>query len=122
MLLLIQEENEMNEITEFLLNNSDTKYREFQSKLIPTVNIDTIIGVRTPVIRKYAKQIKNTNLSNDFIKKLPSRPTSETAVLNLHINFRFLYLYDRIYQAKHRHLHFSFLHPLNREYSYPRAS
>lgn len=81
MLLLIQEENEMNEITEFLLNNSDTKYREFQSKLIPNVNIDTIIGVRTPVLRKYAKQIKNTKLSNDFIKKLPHQYFEEN---NLH--------------------------------------
>ena len=44
-------------IKEELFKMQDKKYRDFQSKLMPTVNPDRIIGVRTPELRKYAKQI-----------------------------------------------------------------
>ena len=36
-----------------VLKIQDVKFREFQSKLIPTVNPDAVIGVRTPELRKY---------------------------------------------------------------------
>ena len=35
----------------------DKKYKEFHSKLMPTINQDTIIGVRTPAMRKLAKEL-----------------------------------------------------------------
>lgn len=35
----------------------DEAYREFQSKLIPNVNPEHIIGVRTPALRSYAKKL-----------------------------------------------------------------
>ena len=37
---------------------SDNKYRDFNAKLIP--NINNVIGVRIPVLRKYAKELYNT--------------------------------------------------------------
>ena len=48
-------------IREELFKLQDVKYREFQKKLIPTVDSEKIIGVRTPELRKLAKEI-----SRDF--------------------------------------------------------
>ncbi len=53
----------------FLLRDED--YKAFQSKLIPTVAPDTIIGVRTPALRQYAKQLyKNADYAK-FLVDLP---------------------------------------------------
>ena len=38
-----------------LLKNIDEKYQKFSSSLIP--NVDNILGVRLPVLRKIAKKI-----------------------------------------------------------------
>ena len=43
------------DIEKLLLSLADEKYKEFHKKLIPTVNEDKIIGIRTPVLRKTAK-------------------------------------------------------------------
>ncbi len=40
-----------------LFKLQDIKYRDFQKKLIPTVDPETIIGVRTPEMRKLAKRL-----------------------------------------------------------------
>ncbi len=49
----------------------DLKYRDFHAKLMPTVEKSKVIGVRTPELRKFAKEISKTALAADFIKKLP---------------------------------------------------
>lgn len=49
----------------------DIKYRDFQSKLIPTVKYETVIGVRTPELRKYAKQLAKTEGISEFLEDLP---------------------------------------------------
>ena len=60
----------MKDILKELFKMQDKKYREMQIKIIPTVNPDTIIGVRTPELRSYAKSIiKENNL--DFLNELP---------------------------------------------------
>jgi len=46
-----------NRIREELFSLQDKKYREFQAKLIPTVDPETVIGVRTPQMRKLAKRL-----------------------------------------------------------------
>lgn len=48
-------------LREELFENQDLKYKEFQSKLIPTVNPDEIIGVRVPVLRKIGKRLTKEN-------------------------------------------------------------
>ncbi|MBR3300921.1 MAG: DNA alkylation repair protein, partial [Clostridia bacterium] len=59
------------EIREELFNKSDAKYRDFQAKLIPTVKPESIIGVRTPELRKMAKvYAKNENI-DAFLNDLP---------------------------------------------------
>ena len=39
-----------------LFSMQDTAYQEFHRKLIPNVHQETVIGVRTPVLRAFAKK------------------------------------------------------------------
>ena len=59
------------EVQEELFRLQDKGYRDFQKKLIPTVNPDTIIGVRTPELRKYAKQLAKREDVREFLRDLP---------------------------------------------------
>lgn len=59
----------------------DLKYRDFQSKLIPTIDPATVIGVRTPELRKFAKAFAKTPESQEFMKILPHQYYEEN---NLH--------------------------------------
>lgn len=61
------------EIREELFRLQDTKYRDFQGKLIPTVAPDTVIGVRTPELRKYAKELLKREDIADFLNDLPHK-------------------------------------------------
>lgn len=58
-------------IREKLFELQDLKYAEFQSKLTPTVNKNTIIGVRIPTIRKLAKQLVKEEDIKKFLVDLP---------------------------------------------------
>ena len=51
----------------------DQAYADFQSKLLPTVQRETVIGVRTPDLRKMAKQICKTPAAQEFMQALPHR-------------------------------------------------
>lgn len=68
-------------IRDRLFEMQDLQYREFHSKLMPTVPKDLIIGVRTPELRKFAKEISKTELAEAFIKILPHKYYEEN---NLH--------------------------------------
>mgnify|MGYP000910665122 CR=1 FL=1 len=60
-------------IQDELLRLQDEKYRDFQAKLMPTVEADTVIGVRTPELRKYAKQLVKREDISGFLIDLPHR-------------------------------------------------
>ena len=51
----------------------DEKYRDFQVKLIPSAEPDTVIGVRTPQLRKYAGQLLKREDVSAFLDDLPHR-------------------------------------------------
>jgi len=51
-----------------LFSMGESKYREFSSKLMPTVDKNTVIGIRTPILRKYAKSLTDYE---DFLNDLP---------------------------------------------------
>ena len=51
----------------------DKKYAEFQAKLIPTVDKKRILGVRTPDLRKLAKELSNDKDVDKFLDKLPHK-------------------------------------------------
>ena len=59
------------EIREELFRLQDEKYRDFQIKLMPTVDPDTAIGVRTPALRKLAKQMIKREDIGEFLQALP---------------------------------------------------
>lgn len=61
----------VNEIHEELFRNRDAEYQSFQVKLLPTLNPNTVIGVRTPVLRKLAKALYKENDFTEFINNLP---------------------------------------------------
>ena len=60
---------------EKLFQLQDVKYRDFQKKLIPTMDPEKIIGVRTPELRKLAKQLYKDPEMNEataeFLAGLP---------------------------------------------------
>lgn len=49
----------------------DLEYRRFQSRLMPTVEEESVIGVRIPLLRKYAAQMAKTEEGAQFMKELP---------------------------------------------------
>ena len=66
-------------ITEELFRLQDLSYRDFHAKLMPNVAKDKIIGVRIPILRKYAKSIAEN--AEDFFQTLPHTYYEEN---NLH--------------------------------------
>lgn len=61
----------MKEIQQQLFELQDMAYRDFHSRLMPDIDKETVIGIRVPVLRKYAKSIAGTELAEKFIKELP---------------------------------------------------
>ena len=59
------------EIVAELFRLQDKKYAAFQAKLIPTVDTDRIIGVRTPELRTFAKKLVKDGDAASFLKSLP---------------------------------------------------
>lgn len=59
------------EIRAGLMARQDLQYRQFHSRLMPTVETDRVIGVRVPQLRAYAKQLKNEPELSDFLADLP---------------------------------------------------
>ena len=43
-------------ITDRLFEMQDTGYRDFQRRLMPDISKEKVIGVRTPALRKLAKE------------------------------------------------------------------
>lgn len=68
-------------IQEKLFELQDVKYKEFHSGLIPTIDSETIIGVRTPQIRKLARELSQSPEAEAFLKQLPHKYYEEN---NLH--------------------------------------
>ena len=68
------------EIRTRLFEMQDEAYRDFHAKLIPNVDKETIIGVRVPELRKYAKKIAAHSLVGEFLRELPHRYYDENNV------------------------------------------
>jgi 3-methyladenine DNA glycosylase AlkD len=64
-----------------LFTLQDREYRDFQCKLMPTVDRERVIGVRTPELRKLAKSFSREPESEEFLKILPHKYYEED---NLH--------------------------------------
>lgn len=64
-----------------LFELQDLKYKEFQCKLMPTVSPERVIGVRTPELRKFARELSKFPEKEDFLAALPHQYYDEN---NLH--------------------------------------
>lgn len=60
-------------IQETLFSLADAEYRAFQAPLIPNLPADAFIGVRTPALKAYAKEINGTPEADAFMQTLPHR-------------------------------------------------
>lgn len=74
------------EILNKLFELQDIEYANFQSKLMPSISKDTIIGVRVPEVRKLAKQYIKNEESNLFLKTLPHKYYDENMLHGLLIS------------------------------------
>lgn len=66
--------NPLSSIQARLFSLQDTRYREFNAKLIPTVEKERVIGVRTPALRALAKEMRQECYTPDteaFMHSLP---------------------------------------------------
>lgn len=71
----------MTEIQKRLFALRDEKYRLFNCRLMPTVDPDTVIGVRTPELRKLGREIAGSAQAEEFMLALPHKYYEEN---NLH--------------------------------------
>ena len=56
-----------------LYDLQDMKYRDMQIKIIPTVEPESVIGVRTPELKSIAKDILKDGNYKGFLEELPHR-------------------------------------------------
>ena len=72
----------MNSLQKQLFELQDLKYRDFHSKLLPGIDKEKIIGIRTPQLRKFAKEFAKTKEADLFLQDLPHTYYEEN---NLHM-------------------------------------
>ena len=73
----------MQEITEQLITMKDEVYKNFHGKLMPTINPDTILGVRVPLLRKFSNQLSKSLSKEEierFMSELPHRYYEENNI------------------------------------------
>ncbi|MBU5430478.1 DNA alkylation repair protein [Kineothrix sp. MSJ-39] len=72
----------MTSLQKQLFSMQDLAYRDFHSNLMPGIDKNTIIGIRTPQLRKFAKQLAQTEEAEQFLRQLPHQYYEEN---NLHM-------------------------------------
>ena len=78
----MNQEEMIRDVRKRLFEMQDTGYRDFHARLVPTVEKEQIIGIRTPILRKFAKEFGKTERSEMFLKVLPHQYYEEN---NLHV-------------------------------------
>lgn len=74
------------EIIERLFELQDEKYRDFNSSLIPNIDKEYIIGVRIPILRKYAKELSKGEGRESILSSLPHKYLEENHLHAFFIN------------------------------------
>ena len=74
-------EKEILSLRNELFSMRDDKYKAFQEKLMPSVDTDSVIGIRTPALRRFAAEFAKKQSSSNFLKTLPHTYYEEN---NLH--------------------------------------
>ena len=60
-----------NQVRQQLFSMQDLGYQAFHSRLIPTIDPTLVIGVRTPKLRKFAKEFAKTPEAKAYLHILP---------------------------------------------------
>ena len=76
----------MTPLEERLFAMQDRQYAAFQSKLTSGVPLESFIGVRVPVLRKFAKKFAKEVEVNDFVRQLPHKYYDENMLHSLLIS------------------------------------
>ena len=63
-----------------LMEEKDDVYRDFQAKLVPNIPPETMIGVRTPALRKIAMEVFQSADREAFLSDLPHRYYEENLI------------------------------------------
>ena len=64
---------DIEKLEEQLFEMQDLKYRDFHSKLLPGIDKETLIGIRTPMLRKFSREFAKTPEAEEFLQVLPHR-------------------------------------------------
>ncbi|MDO5020024.1 MAG: DNA alkylation repair protein [Lachnospiraceae bacterium] len=72
----------MTDLQQQLFALQDKTYREFHSKLMPDTDKETVIGIRIPVLRKFAREFARRPEAREFLQQLPHQYYEEN---NLHM-------------------------------------
>ena len=70
------------DIIERLYSLQDVQYRDFQSKLIPNISADSVIGVRLPGfprLNRWQRSSHNARISANFSALCPTTFTRKTS-------------------------------------------
>ena len=73
------------DIRKKLMELKDESYRDFNSKLIPNVDKNLVIGVRIPALRKLEKELRTEDLG-DWLSDLPHKYLEENTLHGIAIS------------------------------------
>ncbi len=76
----------MTDLQKSLFELSDAEYAAFQAKLTPDIPPESFIGVRVPVLRKFAKEYAKASDAETFLGSLPHRFYDENMLHGLLIS------------------------------------
>ena len=79
----------MRKIEDMLFKYQDIEYRDFNSKLIPNISKDKIIGVRMPILRKIAKEIVDDSYIDVFLEELPHKYQEENILHGILLSIKY---------------------------------
>lgn len=74
------------EIKAWLLAHSEVQYADFIKKINPVLDRGTILGVRTPLLRAYAKEISKDPRLDQFLRDLPHSTFEENQLHSMLIS------------------------------------
>ena len=76
----------MTSLQERLFAMQDKQYAAFQAKLTPGVPMESFIGIRVPVLRKFAKEFTKEKECEEFLHQLPHQYYDENMLHGLLIS------------------------------------
>jgi 3-methyladenine DNA glycosylase AlkD len=76
----VEHKKECENIKKDLLSMKDDSYKKFICNLIPNISDQTVIGIRTLILKKYAKTLKKECDTTDFLNNLPHEYLEENSL------------------------------------------